>query len=88
MKSHAIKSPTKNQEQKHQDCKVIPIYDFIDQGYEDSSKEDMGFDFDFREFYYFIPIALLIAIVYPIIYLSIVFIEVKNRTWVILKSIF
>jgi hypothetical protein len=88
IKSHSIKPATENQGKKDQDCKVVPINDLVDQDFEDSSEEATGFDFDFLKFYYFIPVALLIAVIYPIIYTLIVFKEVKKKTWVVLKSIF
>lgn len=67
-------------EKCNSECKVIPLYDAHDEDLVDVMDGGIGlyFDIDFLKFFYFIPVALILVVIYPVIYILLFWSRLKT----------
>lgn len=73
MNTHLIKQADEELDCQLSECKVIPLHDSDDEDMQDVMDESMGLGIDrgLLKLFYFVPVALLLAVIYPIIYILI-----------------
>lgn len=81
MKIVPITQPEEKLICQHSECKVIRMNDYEMEDLDDEMNAaiGMGFDFQFLNVFYFVPVALLLSVIYPVIYIFIVFHSAKVK---------